>query len=254
MTTNTNIRGWHLPVERWLQTRLERQFDPAISLQLESSPYGALNAPLTSQFPIHRKFLVKPQASLRATTTVDGTDLDEAVVLQVDEKALNEPIRPGSHKSHSTITSGGAISTQRAVLADFVVARAHERLYYDWIVCIVEVKREPVSESTASEQLAEYLRRASKETHKLGYLYGFLVSGSTWRAYCINTRMPEYVWPVSQSDPILGGGLTFNSGFKKALFHIARRYWDDVDDTAWRGMDFQGHYEIDPNGETCSTH
>ncbi|OCB91456.1 hypothetical protein A7U60_g1301 [Sanghuangporus baumii] len=163
------LPNWPAPEEHgfrqipeWLQDRLWNQVDPnqRASAPLEYSLYGVINGLLSIQFPLEMKFIVKPQAALRATD--DGVQR-----LPVAGAFFQAPQQPN--------TSGGSSSNQTPILADFVIAKAHESLNHDIVICIVEVKRDDVMTEEARTQIGKYLTRAASEHWKIGNLYGFLI-------------------------------------------------------------------------------
>ncbi|KAL5480679.1 hypothetical protein ACEPAI_9619 [Sanghuangporus weigelae] len=200
----------------WLQTRLSNQVNRALrsSAPLEYSLYGVINGLLSVHFPLNRRFMIKPQAALRATDYGPQR-------LPVAGAFSQAPQQPN--------TSGGASSNQVPILADFVVAKVHETLNHDIIVCIVEVKRDEVNKEQAVAQLMSYLKRAALEYWKLQILHGFLVCGSEWTAFRlrINTNPPQNpnIEEIGVGDPEFEQGATNEEGFKRALRRVSHACW-----------------------------
>ncbi|OCB91454.1 hypothetical protein A7U60_g1299 [Sanghuangporus baumii] len=195
----------------WLQQRLQNQFDPTQrpSAPYEFSLYGVINELLFSQFPPDRKFIIKPQASLRATHYAGSQ-------VPVSGSFSQAPQQPN--------TSGGASSNQIPILADFVVVKGHEELNHDIIVCIVEVKRDEVSKDQAVQQISEYLLRATAERWNVGYLQSFLVCGDKWWTYSIDATQPGLI-PTVFIQEFVEGKPTIGEDLKRALYSIACKYW-----------------------------
>ncbi|KAL5496056.1 hypothetical protein ACEPAH_3149 [Sanghuangporus vaninii] len=202
-------------IPEWLQDRLRNQVDrnQRASAPLEYSLYGVINGLLSIQFPLDMKFIVKPQAALRATD--DGRQR-----LPVAGAFFQAPQQPN--------TSGGSSSNQIPILADFVVAKAHESLNHDIVICIVEVKRDEVMTEDAKHQMGKYLIRAASERWKIRNLYGFLICRNQWTAFRMDTTQnlptPD-IHEVTTEDPVYEPGHTDDAGLKRALCRISRACW-----------------------------
>lgn len=128
------------PVPEWVYKRLAKT---GAGARYEASLYGPLNAFLTSYFPPHQTFMVKPQPKIRPHFEADANDPQS---------------RPSLDSYHAAVLPrrfGGWEDPLKS--PDFIVVKPTSGPHDDRVLVVVEVKLKHVSEEHAEEQLIDYM-------------------------------------------------------------------------------------------------
>lgn len=162
--------GPNIQVPGWLIARLNSaggNFAP----RYEASMYGPVNGFLACYFPVHRRYLIKPQGKIRPAvwTELGGDD----AVLRISLDSYSGEVLSRDEKG----------SEDTVKIPDFITVKASASLHQDRVVLLVEVKRNDETILAAQEQLGEYFEAFMDKTRADGtplvtHLNGLLVAGN----------------------------------------------------------------------------
>jgi len=162
--------GPNIQVPEWLVARL-KSAGGNLSPRYEASMYGPVNGFLTCYFPVHRRYLIKPQGKIRPAVWTE---------LGSDEAILRISLDSYSGEVLSRDEVGGEDAIK---IPDFITVKASASLHQDRVLLLAEVKRNGETLLAAQEQLAEYFEAFMDKTHADGtplvtHLDGLLVAGN----------------------------------------------------------------------------
>jgi hypothetical protein len=227
------------PYPEWTRQRLVNTF--ANPPRYENSYYGPINGILNSIFPVHQRFLVKPQAVLRPTLPVESSIYlppDTPVHPQATRSSARVSaiaVQPQTHRHHSSVDSqisvdstGDAALSRSAggwedsiLIPDFVVVKATESTHADVILALVEVKLNDAGEETAINQVESYLNVIRSKHHAEEFV-AFLSMGPrtvVWRT----VRYGQHdLRQVRQHQNVITGSLPFCNH----LLPLRQNYWN----------------------------
>jgi hypothetical protein len=120
-----------------------------LGARYEASMYGPINSFLSSYFPAHQNFMVKPQPKLRPEFVPDGSD-------------------PGARISHdsyrASVIPRAFPGLEEGLLSpDFIVIKATSEKDNDELLLVVEIKPKDRSLQNAEEQLVDYMESVANK-------------------------------------------------------------------------------------------
>lgn len=148
------------PLDAWLQSRLESTVND--DLRYESSHYGPINSLLTHVFPLHRRFMIKPQPKLRPIITNVDERVEGGERVSID--SMNNPVK--------TRAEGREIVLE----PDFIAVKAGSEYGGDQALAVIEVKRAGKRTASDWDQIQRYMT-AIFDKHPASDLKGYLVVG-----------------------------------------------------------------------------